>query len=371
MNIVLTNDALTIAGGENFILYLATELRKREHDVAIAPLACSALHARSRELGFSTYGIAYGTHGKEFGAYAALVRACRGRGVDVMHSNSYIDRSIAAFAGLRLGCVNIASVHSCLSIRRNALHWFRNAALVDQFVPDGHSTRRVLIDQDRIPAERITVIHNGIPEEVVRTDAGLRARLRSEFAIPDDIPVLGAIGTMIPFKGHACLLDAVAQLRGARTDFRCVIVGNGPSEESLRAQVSALGLDELVLLPGHRTDLDALYSLFDVFVMPSLDNGGETFPLVMVYALAAGLPVIGSDVGDIAYMVDGSNGMLIPPGDPTALSGAIARLLAEARLRTSMGARSRALYEERFTIGAMTDQFVALYERLLAKRGSG
>jgi L-malate glycosyltransferase len=367
MHVILTNDMRTIAGGENFVLYLASGLRDRGHTISIAPLQDSALEARSRELGFPTFPVAYGTGGKEFGAYASLVRTFRGQRVDVMHSNSYTDRTIAAFAGKRLGCANVASVHSCLSVRRNALHWFRNSFLVDRFVPDGHSTKDILVGRDRIPPDRVTVIHNGIPDDVISADKDAGERLRAEFSIPAEVPVFGAIGQMITFKGHRYLLDAVAALRTRRSDFRCVIVGSGELEAPLRSQASALGIESLVVFAGHRTDLAALYSLFDAFVMPSIDNGGETFPLVMVYALAAGLPVIGSKVGDIAYMVTDKNGFLLPPGEADLIANAMDRLLSEPGFRTGMGAHSRALYEDRFTLEKMSEKFELLYADILSR----
>ena len=368
MNIVLTNDAPTIAGGENFVLYLAVGLRRRGHTVTIAALLGSPLQTKAQEEGLHTLGVPYGTHGKEFKAYAALVHGLRGSSIDVMHSNAYTDRTIAAFAGRRLGAVNVASVHSCLSIQRNLLHRFRNRVLIDRFVPDGHSTETLLIDQDGIPARRIRVIHNGIPEDLIRTSEELRTRTRDEFNIPSEAIVFGAIGQMIPFKGHRYLLEAVSLLRDESDGFRCVIVGNGELEQSLRSQAASLGIEDRVIFPGHRTDLSAWYSLFDIFVMPSLDKGGETFPLVMVKALAAGLPVLGSDVGDISYMIQPGNGLLLPPADVTRLANAMRQLLTDRGTRADMGRSSRKLYEDTFTLAAMAQQFETLYEELMQMR---
>ncbi|MBL0176387.1 MAG: hypothetical protein IPP94_14170 [Ignavibacteria bacterium] len=80
--------------------------------------------------------------------------------------------------GWRLGCANVASVHSCLSIQHNLLHWFRNRHLIDHFVPDGYSTKTLLVEKDGIAPERITVVHNALPDAQVQRSADLRTRVQ-------------------------------------------------------------------------------------------------------------------------------------------------------------------------------------------------
>ncbi len=179
MKIVLTNDAMNIAGGENYVLYLADGLSAKGHEILIAPLAGSELGEVSRERGYETIGIPYGAHGKEFNAVGLMVKALRGKNIDIVHTNSNLDRTIAAAAGKFIGAKNISTIHSCLSINRNIMHWYRNKYLINHFTPVGHSTEKIMVETDKIPPEKITVVHIGIPEDKIKRTEGGRKKVRT------------------------------------------------------------------------------------------------------------------------------------------------------------------------------------------------
>jgi glycosyltransferase involved in cell wall biosynthesis len=294
-----------------------------------------------------------------------LTEALRKRRIEIVHTNSYHDRTIGAFAARRIRAGCVASVHSCFSIQHNLTHWYRNRYLIHHFTPDGYSTKEILVRKDGIPADRITVVHNALPPGAyVRSDAD-RARIRAEFSIPADAILIGNVGTMVPFKGQTHLLGAMAQLRDSARDVRCMIVGDGELASSLRDQAREHGLADRVVFAGHRTDLSALYSAFDIFSLPSLDFGGETYPLVVLTALAACLPVVASDVGDVAYMVrDGYNGFLTRPGDAAGHAAALRSLIDDDALRAGMGALSKRKSEEDHSIETMVGQFEQIYSRI-------
>ena len=130
MNIVLTNDAVNIAGGENYVLYLAEGLRKKNHYVIIAPLIYSELAVEAHKRNFTVYEIPYGLKGKEFSAVKVLYNYLEKEKIDIVHSNSNLDRTIAAFTGRFIRSKNFTTVHSCMSISRNLTHRFRNNFLI-------------------------------------------------------------------------------------------------------------------------------------------------------------------------------------------------------------------------------------------------
>jgi hypothetical protein len=181
MNIVLANDAKDIAGGENFVLYLADGLREKEHNVFIAPLINSELSKRTKELGYTVFDIPYATGGKEFKAINILYQQLKNKKIDIVHSNSNFDRTIAAFAGKFILAKNFASVHSCMSISHNITHKFRNKYLIDHFIPDGYATKKVMEEKDGIPGNKISVVHIGVPENMFKFSESGRQKLRSEF----------------------------------------------------------------------------------------------------------------------------------------------------------------------------------------------
>src|SRR5574338_789193 len=193
MKILLTNDASNIAGGENYVLHLGEGLAQRGHEVLIAPLINSELEKASRERGFKTVGIPYGAHGKEFNAIRILSSAFKDEKIDIVHTNSNLDRTIAAAAGRFIGAVNISTVHSCLSINRNIVHWFRNRYLIDHFTPVGYSTKKIMVDIDGISPQKITVVHIGIPEQSIGWSKEGREKIRVEFNIGENEIVIGSL----------------------------------------------------------------------------------------------------------------------------------------------------------------------------------
>ena len=366
LTVVLTNDAADIAGGENYVLFVALGLRQRGHRVIIAPLEGSMLAEAARAQDFETREIPYASRGREFSVARRMVSALRDDHVDVIHSNSNLDRTIGALAARKLRCACVASVHSCLSIQHNITHWFRNRFLIHRFTPVGHSTQRVMTGKDRIPASRISVVHIGMPEEAVRFSAEGRRRVRAELGLSDDAVLIGNLARLVAFKGHTYLLSAMQRLLNAHPSARCAIAGDGELRDSLQSQVGALGLSAQVTLLGHRNDISDFLSACDIYAQPSVDFGGETFPVSVLNAMAAGRPIVASDVGDIRYMVlDGDNGFLTKDKQSRELADALSLLVADVSLREAMGKRSRALFLERFTLETMIANLEKVYHEVV------
>jgi len=364
MNIVLTNDAMDIAGGENFVLFLAGGLRRRGHHVIIAPMTGSDLAAKAREENHEVIEIPYA--GSKLHAINMFAKALKNKNIDIIHTNSNIDRTVGAFVAKKLHCTCVASIHSCFSIQRNLTHWYRNKFLINHFTPDGYSTKKILLEKDGIPERKITVVHDGVPHESIKFNAEARAEVRRQLQIADDEIVIGAIGRLVEFKGHTYLLKATAKLLEdiANQKIKVVIVGDGELKETLLAESSALGVDKNVIFTGQRTDLSGLYSSFDIFSQPSKDFGGETFPLTMLHALSFGLPVVGTDAGDIRFqIINGENGFLVEPENVDALAEALQKLIHNKALRDSMGKVSFKHFLQNYTLDAMVDKFEAIYKR--------
>ena len=369
MKILLTNDAMTIAGGENYVLYLAEGLSAKGHEVLTAPLAGSELERVSLERGYETFGIPYGAHGKEFNAVRLMTRVLKGKNIDIVHTNSNLDRTIAAAAGKFIGAKNISTIHSCLSINRNVIHWYRNKYLINHFTPVGHSTRKIMIETDKISPKKITVVHIGIPEDKIkRTEEG-RNKVREEFGIKKNDIVLGSLSRLVEFKGHRFLLEAFKQLveRGNQ-DIRLMIAGEGELKENLIRLTAEYEIQDKVIFTGARKDVHDILSAFDIFTQFSIDAGGETFPVAIIEALSAELPVVGSRVGDIEYMIDDNkNGFLVGPEKITQFNEGILRLVNNSDLRGEMGRASRRKFLNEFTLDKMINNMEIVYRKVVSK----
>jgi glycosyltransferase involved in cell wall biosynthesis len=173
---------------------------------------------------------------------------------------------------------------------------------------------------------------------------------------------VGTVGWLLPIKGPEVLLEAMGHVWQRRSNIALIYVGKGDLEEPLKAMVRRLNVADRVRFLGWRTDIPDLMHSFDIFVLPSRNEG---MGRVIVEAMAAGLPVVASRTGGLPDLVsDGHNGFLVPPGDAAALGRAIRKLCDTADLRQRMGEQGRRRAED-FSLQRMVDKLDALYIRML------
>jgi glycosyltransferase involved in cell wall biosynthesis len=202
-------------------------------------------------------------------------------------------------------------------------------------------------------AGSIRTIHNGIP------DVELEPLPR-----PVEGPIVGSIGRLERQKGYDTLLRTLPELPGVTA----VIVGEGTQRERLVALADELGVADRVLLPGWSDEARRHLTTFDVFCLPSRF---EAFPLAVLEAMLAGLPIVASDVGSVSEAVrEGETGLLVRPDDPVGLAAALRELVGDAGRRGALGAAARRLALERFTVEAMARAYELLYDEILGARGA-
>ncbi len=201
--------------------------------------------------------------------------------------------------------------------------------------------------QRRFPdaAAKIHRVYNGIELERFRP---------AEFS--SGVPLILSVGRLIEKKGFGDLISACAELRDAGLPFRCEIIGEGPLEPMLAAQIANAGLGGSVRLLGPRSqeEIIELLTAARVFVLPctkETDGGMDNLPTVIMEAMAAGLPVISTPLAGVPEMVEpGVTGALVPDRDPTALARAIADLLTDVAKAQQLGSHGRELAARRFSI---------------------
>lgn len=198
----------------------------------------------------------------------------------------------------------------------------------------------------RLPERRVHYIPNGI-------DLG---RFSPRAAKPDGIPVIGTVAALRAEKNLSRLLRAVAVMR---VPARLVIVGGGPEREMLTALAAELGIAERVDFAGHQTDTAPFYRDFDIF---ALSSDTEQMPLSVLEAMGVGLPVVSTDVGDVAGMIAAENRPFVVAQDPRHLADALERLAENGPLRESVGALNRQKAERDYSDISMFAAHAALYE---------
>ncbi len=370
LKILLTNSTDIFAGGEDYVLILSKYLIKRGHSVRVSANPGHLLLEKCGSAGIPTLPINYVGMGRVFAVAAQLRKALRLHAVDIVHSNANYDRTCAAMAAAFAGTAHIAGVHSAHSIRHNLTHWLRNRWGTDHFIADAEAVKDVLTGKDRIPASAISVIPIGVENDPAEFRRQARARTRAALCISPDTIVIGNVARLVPFKGHSHLLEAAEEVVRRRTDVLFTIIGDGELRDDLQRQASERGLGPYLRFLGFRSDLQELYPAFDLYCHSSLDLEAEAFPIAILRALAAGLPVVCTDVGGIRLMVeDGKSGYLRPSGNPGELARALLAVMEQPELRRSMGEASFALFLKKFHAAAMAENVERVYAAVLAARG--
>lgn len=175
---------------------------------------------------------------------------------------------------------------------------------------------------------------------------------------------IGVAARLAPVKGISFLIGAIALLRERIPHLRLVIAGDGPERPKLETQVRASGLEKAVKFAGWIDDVAAELPNWDLYVQPSLAEG---LGISVLEAMAAGIPVVASDVGGLKEVIDdGVTGFLVPPRDTVTLAERIAQLASDRSLRSRMGDASRAHVIEHFNLERESQAIRTAYEKLLA-----
>lgn len=192
-----------------------------------------------------------------------------------------------------------------------------------------------------------------------------RGELRAELGV-GDAPLVGIVARLVPIKAHEVFLAAVAEVRRHVPDVRILIVGDGELRQALEQQTAALGLTDAVRFLGWRADIDRLYADIDVVALTSRNEGS---PVALIEAMASGLPVVSTDVGGVADVVEhGVSGLLAPMDDAPAVARHILTLLANPDMRRTMGQHGRAKVAATYDAGRLVTDIETLYEDLLREK---
>jgi glycosyltransferase involved in cell wall biosynthesis len=360
MKIVHSVTSGEAAGGQVVALQLARAARAAGHECAFVSPDDGPFLAQARAEGFETHLLQLGRLFRLDGALRLALLLHRER-ADVLHTHTPLVANILGRLAGRVARVPVVShVHienhfppgrlRAGLYRRLDNATARSAAAL---LTVSNATREAL-ERQGYPA-RVTVVYNGVAPSSEEPAAQL--------GLEPGRPVVGEIARLAAVKGQATLLRACAGL-----DVSVVLVGadlerGGAYRELLEREAQELGMAERVLFTGYRADTGALLRSFDVFALPSTVEG---LPLVVLEAMAAGVPVVATPVGGVGELVaDGETGLLVPPEDADALAGALRRLLAEPATARRLAAAARGRVEERFSEETMCERVLAVYEDVL------
>lgn len=233
----------------------------------------------------------------------------------------------------------------------------------DRVVGVGEAVRQALVQNEGIPSPRVDVIYNGIDLAPFANGHEHRALVRREIGIDGDAFLIIQVARLDYLKDHATAIHTLDAVLRQQPKARLVLVGEGPERQALEALVRERHLDSHVLFLGLRSDVPRLLAGADAFLLTSISEG---IPLTLIEAMAAGVPVVATQVGGVAEVLeDGQSGLLAPAKDASALADRLLRIAADARLRHELSVNGRERARLRFSEQQMHQQYARLYREML------
>ncbi|MDH7500942.1 MAG: glycosyltransferase [candidate division NC10 bacterium] len=241
--------------------------------------------------------------------------------------------------------------------------------LSDQVVAVSQAVAENLIAEVGVPRQRVRVIHNGVDLSDF-SSLPSQEESRRRLGIPPGRWMIGAVGRMKPQKGFSYLLRSLPLLeRGGLKDSGLMMVGDGPARAELEREAREVGWGAKAAFLGTRRDIPQLLPAMDLFAFPSLWEG---FGTSLVEAMAAGVPVVASDLPCVREILpDPHYGLLVPPGDVQALAGAILQTWRDRALRESRAEAARERAFQCFSLNQVKEAYEGLFEKLLAQKAAG
>jgi glycosyltransferase involved in cell wall biosynthesis len=196
------------------------------------------------------------------------------------------------------------------------------------------ATQRAVLLNEGVDPAKIVYIPNGLPIAEMKS-AAAAGPSRAELGIPDGVPTVIQVGVFREEKNQIGAIEAIDGMRNSGSDAHLILVGDGPTKPEVDKRVAELGAEAWVHFLGMRPDVPAVLPLGDVLVQPS---HADAMPLTVLEAMAVGVPVVATAVGDVPAMLAGRAGLTVPAEDRAALEAALTELLSDPAKRAEMGA---------------------------------
>lgn len=374
-NVIYMIDGLGLGGAERLMIPLLSNLDKR----SFAPRVC-VFQARDgnpiaddlKALGIPVDLISI-PRLRDLTALPRLLAYLRDTKADLVHTQLEFANILGSLAARTVRRPSVCTVHTipaqddmgAKSRLHQEVEFFCLRHFCDMVISVSDEAQRFHRQVGRMSDRRTMTIYNGI--DLARFTAEARQAdpqaVRREFGIPVHAPLLLTVAVLRELKGIQFMIRALPAILAAQPDAYYLVAGSGDHHTQLVEEAKKQGVEQRVVFAGARKDIPALMLSADLFVLPTLT---EALPTVLAEAMAARLPIVASRVGGVPEMIlDGVNGRLLEPGDPSLIAGTCLELLAAPRSRAEMGMQGRAIVEQRFDVQAQAERLQTLYLDLL------
>jgi len=343
-----------IGGAENVILALIKGLDRNKYSIYLLVLSgAGPLIKEAKKLGIEAVSLKMKTR-FDFISLLKIFPYLRGKKIDILHTHLYHSNILGYFIKKWKKIPIFLYTSHGLPIKKNSpLSQVNNSIMrkVNQrVIAVSSDIKRKLINYGKVKPEKIIVVYNGV-------DADQFIFKRESKNI-----FVGTVANLRPVKGHQYLLRAIPIVLERIPAAKFLIVGQGPLRKDLERLAKRLKITKNVIFTGYQKNIAEILAKLTLFILPSIR---ETFPVCLLEAMAASLPVVATDVGGIPEVVkDKETGLLVPPKNPEALATAILTLLQDKERAKNMGIAGRKKIEQDFTVEMMVRRNDEIYRTL-------
>lgn len=375
LRILFVHDALRVGGAEELRRIVVEHIDKDRYDVEVCCIEeVGPIGGEIQKLGIPVACLHTKCKSYNLRATWRLYRLLKRKKYDIVQTSLFLTnlhgRIAAILAGVPLRIIEEHSVCDRFGKRLTFLYRY-----VDQFLSRfthviiccADVVRRHIIEVESVDPGKFRVIHNGI--DLKKIDASVTdedlAKLRREFGLDEEWPVLGNVGSFAPRKGKEYLVAALSNIIRVFLETRLVLVGDASTEHGrwLKARFLHEGLERNVVFIGPRRDIGPLLRIFDLYVSPSVH---DAMPMAILEAMAAGLPVVAAKVDGVPEVVlHGETGLLVPSRDGEAIADAVIELLKDPARAAAFGRAGRERILRKFTISNYLAELEATYKILM------
>ena len=363
----ITHD-LAIGGLQQVIVNICRTIDRNIFDISVLCLRNLGEFAPEIEkMGIKVHLLPKKCNGVDYFSFLKVAKIIRDQRVDIIHTHNtqpLIDGTLGALLSGVKTIIHTDHSREYPDKRRYMFAEWLMSHFVYKIVGVSEPTSRDLIKYEKISPKKVMTIMNGIDGSKFLIDID-KERKKKELGISNGGPIIGLGVRLSKQKGITYLLQAMPEIIKAYPDITLVIAGEGDYEDRLRREARDREIDKNVVFIGPRLDMPEVLKLFDLYVLPSLWEG---LPIVLLEAMAAGCPVVATDVGGNYMAIQrGENGSLIEPKNPALLASEVIRVLGNEELKTNYARKGMELFVNNFSAEVMTKHYQRLYLRELGR----
>ena len=367
IKVLFSIDGLHHGGAEQVIASLCRNLDSSKFEVCIFWRSnCGMIGEQLRAEGFELIGAPeLSSEVSPYTRFLLLRKFMKERQIEVIHTHdtgALIDAAQCRLLGCRTSIIHTFHFGNYPNLKRAYLILETLfSRLADKLVAVGYYQAEQIRRSLRLGKDKLDVIYNGV-QSIKPAEPRSNDRLRESGADKNRLTIC-SISTLTPQKGLPILIDAAGILRDRGLAFQLVIAGDGPLMIDLREQTESLGLSQIVKFLGWVPDAAReLLPATDVFCQSSL---WEANSIVLLEAMAAGMPIVTTRVGESPHVIDnGQTGLVVERGSAETLANALQRLLEDEEFRSKLGNNARRRFEENYTVDKMIRSYEEAYVQL-------